>query len=315
MNNYIVRKSLWQAFFQDKSQFAVLVVNFLLKLNSKYDKIFPSQANIAMWIGCSRKTVNLILKELNEQGWIKKIQRKTRQTCIYIISPKFNALADFPEARKKLPGLVNYWYKLTLGYFMHGPGKQVLEPNVTPCLEENSFITSTSVSESKESYSLGGILNNMFEKPNKKEEVRMEKVSSLKIPAVLREINDKIGLTLWGQIRLIIYAEEALRATLDKFKPCILPEDSFLWFETYCHGVSIKNNLPINLELYDTMKKRYNMPDNAKWVRVQKSYQKDDTFYPENASINPSNRTNSIIGKYKEPDSFWGQFIPEDKRK
>ena len=308
MNNYIVRKSLWQAFFQDKSQFAVLVVNFLLKLNSKYDKIFPSQANIAMWIGCSRKTVNLILKELNEQGWIKKIQRKTRQTCIYIISPKFNALADFPEARKKLPGLVNYWYKLTLGYFMHGPGQQVLEPNVTPYKEENRYITNSSVSVSKTESLLEDLKNRFINKSPKKEEEDMESVSTFSVSPTLREITNRIGLTKWGQIRLTIYADEALQATLDKFQPCILPEDNFLWFETYCHGVSIKNNLPIHLELYDTMKKRYNMPENAKWVCAQKSYQKDDTFYPENANIIPSDRTNSIIGKYKEVHHDWAQF-------
>lgn len=301
MNNYIARKSLAQAFFQDKSQFSVLVVNFLLKLNSKYDKIFPSQANIAMWIGCSRKTVNLILKELDEQGWVKKIQRKTRQTCIYVISTKFNLLADFPEARKKLPGLVNYWYKLTLGYFMNGPGKKLVEPKVTPYKEENSTYKYTSVSVSKMNSLLGDLKNRFINKSLKKEEERMESSPTFNVSPLLRDITNRIGLTKWGQIRLTIYSDQALEETLRNYKPCILPEDNFVWFETYCHGVSIRNNLPIHLELYDTMKKRYNMPSNAKWVREQKSYQKDDTLSSDSATIVP-------LKKHKEVHPMFAQF-------
>lgn len=313
MNNYITKKSFTQAFFSKYSGFSVLAVNSLLKLNSKYDKIFPSQANIALWIGCSRKTVNVILKQLHDDKWIEKIYRH-RQPCIYKISTKFNIIADFPEARKKLPGLINYYYKLILSYF-NGPGKQLLEPNVTPYKEENRFIINSSVSVSRIGSLLKGIQNRFINKLLKKEEEAMEHDSTFTVSPILREITNAINLTKWGQIRLTIYSEFALEETFQKYKQGISVKDVYLWFETYCHGVSIKNNLPIHLELYDTMKKRYNMPTNAKWVRTQISYQKDDTFSSENATIISSNSTNSIVGKYKEPNAMFAEFIPVDLRK
>ncbi len=306
MNNYIIRKAHWQAFFSEISQIELLVVNFMLKLNSKYDKIFPSQANIAMWTGCSRKTINKILKKLHDLKWIEKIYRH-RKSCIYKISTRFNTFADLPEARKILPGLVNYYYKLILGYF-NGPGKRLLELKVTPYKEENKYSNSNSVSVSKEPYSLGGEIDKILNKNIKKEEKSMAYEENFPMTPILREITNKIGLTKWGQIRLTIYAEAALQATLDKYEQGIYNKDIFLWFETHCHGISIKNNYPINLELYDTMKKRYRMPDDAKWIKSKNTYQNQETFLTKNASIIPSERNNSIVGKYKEINPLFADF-------
>ena len=172
MNNYISKKTLSQAFFEDKSQLALLIADFLLKLKSKYKHIFPSQGNIALWVGCSRKTVNEILDLFDQEGWFKKVRRGTRQTCIYIVSTKFNLIADFPEARKKLPGLVNYYYSLIMEFFS-GFGKSLVKPfsekkssKVTPYIEENSIITSSSVSVSKGSHSLSVSIDKLFNKLN-----------------------------------------------------------------------------------------------------------------------------------------------------
>ncbi len=313
MNNFIVNKSHWQAFISEKTELELLVISFMLKLNSKYHEIFPSQANIAMWVGCSRKTINKILAKFDQEKLIEKIYRH-RKSCIYKLSTKFNLISEFPEARKKLPALVNYGFKLILDFF-NGPGLKLLVPKVTPYKEENNSNYSSSVSESKESYSLGGQIDKILNKTIKKEEKRMESKSSLKISSTMKEIRHALNLTLWGQIRLIIYAEQALQETLQKYKEGISAKDHFLWFETYCHGISIKNNMPIQLELYETMKKRYKMPDNANWVNSSKIYQKTETYSPKNASIIPSERASSIISKYEKADSFWGQFIPEDMRK
>lgn len=336
VNNYIVKKAYWQAFFYDNTQFSLQIVNFLLKLNSKYDKIFPSQGNIAAWIGCSRKTVNKHLKHLHDLGWVKKVYRKHRETCMYVLSTKFGVMATLPEARKKLPGLINHYYKLIMTFFSDSKNAFV-EPflssqkqKVTPYIEENKYISSTSVYLSKRDNRIGSLvqdLQNRFTyKSLKKEEVAMQEGVKIDISPALREVTTLLGLSRHGQIRLKIYDEHALQETLNAFKQGVLTKDPYVWFETYCHGVCIKKGLPIKLELYELMMKRYNISPKSSLLYKTKensnTYVKAETKCTGNGTINPSvfatsksNTTISVVGKYKEPDHFWGQFIPEDKRK
>ena len=151
MNNYNIEKALLQALFEERSntrsRFTLPIVNLLIKLFSKYDKIYPSQGNIAEWIGCSRQTVNEVLSYLHEVGLIKKIYRH-RHSCLYVLSTKFNLIASNSLARSILPALKDLYFKL-IAQWAKGSCTAAFTPYPTPYKEEEDILVVKSTFVSK----------------------------------------------------------------------------------------------------------------------------------------------------------------------
>jgi hypothetical protein len=114
------------------------VLNYFVALGNRFDSIHPTQSTIALYAGCTREHVNVIIAFLVRNGLISKKYRHLT-SCLYYLSPIFEHL----EIRKKLSGLLpalkRWTFKLVLKYQILTQYKGVINMNITSKRKSGDF--------------------------------------------------------------------------------------------------------------------------------------------------------------------------------
>lgn len=274
MNQNTLNFPLLQAILQlksknlvSKSRYKLQIINSLLVLKNKHGVVFPAQSKLAEWSGVCRETINRFIPELIESEIILKKIDRHRNTCIYYLNPLLDHLAELSYMRKILPALKQVYFNSIYGLF---------KAIVTPYKEEEDYFNNPSITIveeqaqklsdfNRESYR-GVINNNRRMKIPKKGRVLTMEVSKPTISPVLHRITTALNLTKAGQLKLLVFPEAALRATFDEYKRKSSLKEPFFWFLTYAKGYCIQNNLHVDWDMWYTLKRKYDIADDARYV-------------------------------------------------
>jgi len=126
LDDRILRDPLLQ--FSALTNTETAVVNHLFKLSAKYPDVFVSQANLASWLGITRRQVNRVISKLASLGIITKIYREYN-TSLYRIPDFFKQDSIKKLLKKIIPNIVDLAFSI----------QQLLSSTITSIFRENTM--------------------------------------------------------------------------------------------------------------------------------------------------------------------------------
>ena len=335
MNQYISEKGLWQAVISTLGSKALELYNYLLKLKSYHNVIFPSYDRLAREIGVSVRSIARYMKILKDL-MLLTARKRFKKTDLMQINPMILQYAE--KYSQIFPALRQFVKHRTVAIFDPFGIHNYNEVNNIIKSSINSFVSlfkfknplHISPAESYLQVKMCGqstgesnkptpeqviVFENMLDgliTPKKTEETQKTRElvmepSPIKISGPLKRITTALCLTKWGQIRLLIYPEQALNVVYNQMKTQNYLKAPFFWLltelDTYCRN----NKLHVDWDLLPVLKRKFNMPDKPSYLEV-KLPPKPMVITPQPDKIIVS----PIVGKHTAPHPHWAQFIPQD---
>lgn len=251
INNHISENSFLQAVSEIKNTTTISVMEFLFRLHKKYPAfLIPSQTRVALSCGIVRETANRHIAKLCALGFLEK-KKRYNQTSVYKINPLF---FKYHAQLSKIFSNLSY-FSLTLSML-------VSQSTITSIRKLNIYISPLySISRNSKE----GVRENDTGRGRifiKTREVMQEVV----ITPTMRKVTDELGLTKWGQIKLVIFRDHVLSYALNEFRKNKNIANPFDWFFTTARRYSERENISPDWPSYYNLCKKYNMPDNPTFI-------------------------------------------------
>ena len=253
------------------------VMDAFVYYDNKHGNIFPGQQEIANIAGISYNHCNKKIKELITWGFIEKETRGYRKSLQYYLNPMFKDKSIRARLSKYIPSL--RWVPLiTLMAvsLLLSNNKVQLEYN-EPIRERNIFIypyptvIDSYTVKASQTYGLGlnknlqkekknGFNMNAFEKKNILEQIANKKYENV-VPSYIKELKN-LNLTKWGQIRLSVFPEQAIKFANDCLKTTAV-QCKFSFMIKLCMDYCRKNDIRPDWKWQNKLFEVLHKPDNA----------------------------------------------------
>jgi len=326
MNKYIPQKGLLQALFiqkpqlldpeplvSNKNNFISIVsscnktekelLNYLISKQLRYNVVTFGQDQMAKALKKCRMTIHRTCLSLKKKGLISyqtMAERKVKRLGFMWTSNSYrvnqNFFIFFEDLKKQFYALKAYSYQLI---------NDKITKNVTPYINK-VFINLSNSLIVKGVENTKRLFTKSYQAFNKKMESDME-TAPIKLSDTAREITKYLNLSLFGQIRLLVYPEKALAYVFADIKKKSHIKQPFYFLlsqlDKYCHH----EKLHIDWDLLPLLKRKYNMPDKPDYFNT-KPVAKITQNVVQKVIISP------LVGKFTKPHPSFAQFIPEDLR-
>jgi hypothetical protein len=244
---------------------SIRVIDYLISYQNKgYKSIYPSQAKMANYFGRSREWVNKCVARLEKEGFISHIQR-FNNSCIYFLPEYFSireVRAKLYPILKSLRFISPFFLMMDLviqpreqadftlykkGY-IYNPG---LNRETMKC-NSNSVINLASKSKSNPGSSLESMT--LKSKSSNSGAVVME----TEIYPLIKSLSF-LNLSLLGQVKLMAYPEEAIRANIKKAKDSPNINNRYTYLLALCGIYCRAKEIELNLALVTELMKKYHL--------------------------------------------------------
>lgn len=289
MNKNISKKQFLQAINEEINHTDRCVIDYMLLFSLKNNFNFICQRRIALYLKLSIRTVSRSIKKLYELGIIiYKKQRGFNKSNLY----KFNQL---------IFELKEYFFTIfpSLKWCKKALHKATKEKSGVLCIQGRLYLYNPPITMlvrvKKNIQSLVGTItgrlkNKFFGRIEEKEEKISIKGKNMVmnhsrpiLSPLIKRISKALNLTEYGELKLLVLPEEALQATFDEYnRRNGYFTNPFFWFLTYGKGYCLQRDIKVDWEMWQTLKRVYNVPDNPIWVHEKKA-----TLPPKNKYIPP----------------------------
>jgi predicted transcriptional regulator len=228
-------------FKQTLTPTAYKIMEQLFYWASKYEMIFPAHQTIATAIGCTRKTVCTLMKELIDYGLLVKIYK--RKTWCYALASWFKSV----KTRRRLAFLFPI---LAIG--LPALTKENYQGNVTLTTRSNIDLRVTRFSNLANSYlftSEANCENNIARARIREIEkfVPKPKERVLSTEATISPAIDRLSfLTLAGKVEIAAYPDSIVQLASDNVVKRKDPNNPFLYFMSLCRAYSNEQGISPN---------------------------------------------------------------------
>lgn len=306
------------------------IFNFFLNAYCKLKAVYMSQSTFARVVGCSLITVRRAIQRFKELNLISVTYYAGYQTLYLKPAQNVFLLVHDRFIRTIISAFKSLMFKQIQDHLV-GFGEASL-PAQNNDLEQNELrsygISHKSYYNTHIDYDSNGRntletdIKNKIEKTVSMEldNTSKKKVSEMitennkpHISPLMRKITETLNLSQCGQVKLLVYHEDALQATFNKFGLSSYYQDPFLWFETYCNGYSKAKGLPIQNELLDSMFKRLNVDPKASPILKNKPRSAPDQEIRPSISTKKLNNHFDVDKIKRIGMEFMISFIEEKK--
>lgn len=334
MNQYIIEKDLWQALNSIDNPKVIELLNYLLKLNSNFNVIFPSYARLSKEIGVSVRSIASYMKKLKDLFLITARHRFKKTDLMQLNPMIFKYAEKYCQILPALRQFINHGSKAifdALCIHRYNEVNNIVKSSLSSLAFLFKFKNplKLSTAESYMQYKLDistkeqdvpteaqltrfkEILEEQEDKAMQTE-VKAIQVAPLVINNPIERISKVLSLNNWGKIRLMVYPEKALSYMFEQLGKQNGLKAPFYWLLSALDKYCSKNKLYVDWDLIPMLKKKYAIADNPTYFQIK---QAPKTKFVNLVTETPKTDkiiTSEIVGKYKLPHPGWAQFIPAD---
>lgn len=325
MSNIAYDTKICQDFLNISNKFQIEIVNYFIRSTDRYEHVYPSVKTIAREVGCHERTVHNHLPILEKIGILKHTYEHRHSSTYQLNVLLFTYINLFKEKFKALKRVIH----LSIRYpkvsailrcikraFRIDSLTQFLGSICRPLRKTLTSLKKSTVSllTREREVVLSGEERKTF---GLKIKVRRRRdMEQVQITPMLQKVTKRLSLSKAGQLKLILFPDQALEYALQKLTPTTSFNSFFIKAMDYCKD----NNLEPDWAYHYEMMKKYNIPKDAKLVRTKtptpttftaKETLKDSTrFHFEKSKRQRQERTKGDK-EYEARVSYFQQFKPK----
>lgn len=256
--NFTSKKPLDQAIFENFTKFEEKILDLLIQGGYSMGLIKYSYFTVARIIGCSRKTVARAYSKFVSLGIISKKYVHRKALTVSVSPMLYKRAYEFRHASHSLKVIAfQEWRKVTDRNVL--PFKKIMINNLLYMKDYHGQGSNKVVSFCKPTGTR--LLKNI------KWREMMQSSSKISISPTLREINEAIGLTRVGQLKLLVFDDTKLSiAWKNVSRSNGTPGQKFSWIVgEICRSMESEGVKP-DWYLFYMLLKRHNLTDNKRYV-------------------------------------------------
>lgn len=244
--------------------------------------VFVSHDTIAQKVDCSRKHVVETTNFLNEIGFMFKIKRGIKKTCLYRFPTEFFKF----DLRQILVQYFPFLKWIPLNLLTAVQDKHLLEEVTLRKIVLSRYLylntnTTKQVTINVSNLYINRKLGDLVFKKNLKEEKKMN---------AYQEARQLLNLSLVGQAKLVLFEEQAIQFAIEDYKKALKIRKKiyrpFVYFFNIAKTFSIENKLKLDWKKYYEWKEKIGFDEKS--PDTEYKYQRGSTILKDNKFIDNS---------------------------